>query len=86
MTTPSAALRKSLLFIVILVQRWFGDEAFLSLDSLVLPSGRNWKAWYYTPINRFWVKPEYAGGSKEYTVMGKWKVVHCLLSDSQNNI
>jgi hypothetical protein len=35
MTTPSAALRKSLLFIVILVERWFGDEAFLSLDSLV---------------------------------------------------
>jgi len=53
-----AALRKSLLFIVILLERWFGDEAFLSLDSLVLPSGRNWKALYYTPINRFRVKQE----------------------------
>jgi hypothetical protein len=67
MTTPSAALRKSLLFIVILVERWFGDEAFLSLDSLALPSGRNWKVRYYTPINRFRVKYENIGRGKEYT-------------------
>jgi hypothetical protein len=64
-TTPSAALKKSLLFIVILVERWFGDEAFLSLDSLALPSGRNWKVWYYTPIDRFRVKHENAGEGKE---------------------
>jgi hypothetical protein len=72
MTTPSAALRKSLLFIVILGEKWFGDEALLSFDSLALPSGRNWKVRYYTPINRFGVKPENAGRGEEYTVMGKW--------------
>jgi len=71
MATPSAALRKSLLFIVILLERWFRDAALLSLDFLALPSGRNWKVRYYTPINRFGVKHESAGRGDEYSVMGK---------------
>ena len=94
-TTPSAALRKSLLFIVILVQRWFGDEAFLSFDSLALPSGRNWKVLYYTPINQFRVKHENTGEGKETALMGKWEVAlcwsdgvveHCIISNPKHHI